>query len=203
MNLYHLISGKLPVNTYVLENNGRAVVIDGGIHAETALNLAKDKGFTVEYMLLTHTHFDHSICCKDMQKNGVKVGVCELEEDGLYESEVNLTDTFAFSYAFPNTKADFTFNGGDILNLCGIKIKVILTKGHSKGSCSFLVGDMLFSGDTLFFESIGRTDMFGGSAVDMKNSLKTLLALDENVSVYPGHGEETTIKHEKEFNLYI
>lgn len=200
MRLYSFVSGLLPVNTYVIENGGEAVVIDGGIHASSSLKLADENGFKIKYMILTHTHFDHATCAYDMQKNGVKVGVSKEEEDGLYDHEVNLTTKTPS--LFKCTRADFTYTGGDELDLCGIKIKVLATPGHSKGSCCFIINDMLFSGDTLFKEGVGRTDFYGGSAEELKKSLKTLFNLDKDYLVYTGHGESTSIFYERENNPF-
>lgn len=200
MDFYTFTSGKLPENAYILVNNGEAVVIDGGIHANLTFDMAEKYGFTVKYMLLTHTHFDHSTCAYDMQGKGVKVGVFYNEADGLYDHNVSLTSKVPS--LFKETHADFTFTDGEELNLCGIKINVLATPGHSKGSCCFIVNDMIFTGDTLFNGSVGRTDFYGGSAEEMKASLVKLFSIGKDYKVYPGHGETSSLFYERDNNPF-
>ena len=200
MDFYTFTSGKLPENTYILVNNGKAVVIDGGIHANLTFDMAEKYGFTVKYMLLTHTHFDHSTCAYDMQGKGVKVGVFYNEADGLYDHSVSLTSKVPS--LFKETRADFTFTDGEELDLCGIIINVLATPGHSKGSCCFIVNDMIFTGDTLFNGSVGRTDFYGGSAEEMKASLVKLFSIGKDYKVYPGHGETSSLFYERDNNPF-
>jgi glyoxylase-like metal-dependent hydrolase (beta-lactamase superfamily II) len=93
-------------------------------------------------------------------------------------------------------------NDGDVIDLGDIKLSVISTPGHTVGGVSYLCGDMLFSGDTLFYESFGRTDFYGGNAKQLKTSIDKLLELPDQTVVYSGHGEETTVSHEKKYNVY-
>ena len=203
MKVYHQVNGLFAVNTYYVVNeiDNTAVVIDGGVKAHKVLDFAREKGFTVTHMLLTHAHFDHSACSLELQKNGVKVGICEREKDGLKIPAFNLSEYF--NIPFHPTACDFTFSDGEVLSINGIDFKVIATPGHSSGSVCFLAENRLFSGDTLMFETVGRTDLFGSSAVDLSESLKKLKELPDEISVYPGHGDPTSIKHEKLYNPFM
>ena len=203
MKIYHQVNGYLAVNTYYLvnEDNNTAIVIDGGVKAENIIDFSTKKGFKVTHMLLTHGHFDHSACAKNMQSAGVLVGINEVEKDGLSNPKLTLSGLFNIPYQ--QTSPDFTFKNGEELNINGIKIKVILTAGHSIGSTCFLVDNYLFSGDTLMNETVGRCDFDGGSFSELNESLKKLLLLPDETVVYPGHGEQTTIMHEKLYNPYM
>ena len=103
----------------------------------------------------------------------------------------------------PAFSVDFTFQDGDELDLCGLKFTVLATPGHTPGGVCFLCGDSLFTGDTLFCESVGRTDFPGGSTAQLRESVKKLLALPGNLTVYPGHDEPTTLEHERMFNPFV
>ncbi|MBO5285962.1 MAG: MBL fold metallo-hydrolase [Clostridia bacterium] len=201
MKLFHTISGNFAVNTYYLVVGNDAIVIDGGVDGEEVLSYARTNGFTVKYMLLTHTHFDHATSAKYLQDNGVKIVVSALEADGLQDDDLNASNYFGLK--FEHLTPDITFNDGEVLDLLGLKIKCIITPGHSKGSSCFIVDNLLFSGDTLFNEGVGRFDLKGGSGRALLTSLKRLLALDFNYTVYPGHGEATSIEHEKIYNPYV
>lgn len=104
----------------------------------------------------------------------------------------------------PKKKADIIVKNGDTLDLDGHELKFIHTPGHNKGSMCILCGDTLFSGDTLFLMSVGRTDHYGGNQEKIIKSIKTrLFVLDENIRVYPGHGDSTTIGYEIENNMFV
>ena len=99
--------------------------------------------------------------------------------------------------------ADVTFEDGEILNVLGLQIKVIATPGHTDGSVTFEVGNMLFTGDTLFLQSVGRTDFKSGDRDALVSSVKRLYALDGDYNVYPGHDDFTTLEHERKYNGFV
>ena len=201
MKILQTVTGSLPVNTYYIVVDDNAILIDGGVDGKKVLDFAQKNNFTVKYMLLTHTHFDHATCAKTLQDNGVKIYVNALEEHGLQNDDINLSK--AVKVDFPHLYADATFNDGDVLDLLGIKIKCIHTPGHTKGSSCFLVDNDLFSGDTLFCECVGRIDLPTANGKEMILSLKKLMQLDDSIIVHPGHGEQTSIKHERIYNPYL
>lgn len=202
MKFYQKETGMLGVNTYFLVNEETldAVIIDGGENFNKIDLFAKEKGFTIKAELLTHAHFDHAGNAGAFQRSGVKIYISEIEKSKLSTNQ-NMNGNFGKNFDYINP--DFTFFDGDVLDICGIKIKVFLTPGHTDGSATFMVGDMLFTGDTLFFESIGRTDFPTGSYADIERSIKRLYALDGDFTVYPGHGDATTLNHERKFNSFI
>ncbi len=200
MKLYHLVTGAIAVNTYFLVNDeNQAIVIDAGETADVVLSFAKEKGFRIKYCLLTHGHYDHALSALDLQRQGVKVYISD-KDSYMLSSKDNMA--YAWGLEEKPTKPDACFKDGDVLSLLGFSVKVMETAGHTKGSCCFIVEDALFSGDTLFCESIGRTDLPSGNLSDMRASLKKLLALDVDYRVYTGHGEFTSISYEKRNNPY-
>ncbi len=201
MKLYHLCSGPLRVNTYFLiGDNNRAIVIDSGENYKKVKQVESEYGFKIEAVLLTHSHFDHAGNAKKLQDDGAKVYVSEKDAKKLLNDD-NLSKDFGRSFEY--LTADYTFSDGEELVVCGIKIKVIATPGHTDGSVCFLIENMLFTGDTLFLESVGRTDFKSGNRRDLVSSVKKLFALSGDYTVYPGHEEFTTLSHEREFNRMV
>lgn len=200
MKITKISVGDLQVNCYIVSKGNDAVVIDAGDQYEKIIKAANGKN--IKAVLLTHGHFDHTGAVKELQENGAKVYISKEEEYMLCDSYACLSAPFGFP--FNEITADFTFSDGDILDIAGISFKVILTPGHTSGSACFLVDDILFSGDTLFYHSVGRTDFPGGDFEVISKSIKEkLFNLPENTKVYAGHGEDTTIADEKQFNPFV
>ncbi|MBP5466150.1 MAG: MBL fold metallo-hydrolase [Clostridia bacterium] len=201
MRLYHLSSGPLRVNTYFLvdENSREAVCIDGGENYGLIKKTEREKGFTVKHLLLTHAHFDHAGNAAALQKDGATIYASEQEADKLKNGG---TLAGNFGRVFAPLTADVILKDGDILDLVGVKIEVILTAGHTDGSLTYKTGDMLFTGDTLFYESVGRTDFPTGDRNALIQSVQKLFALPNDYKVYPGHEEFTTLSHERKYNFF-
>lgn len=201
MKLYSLVNGPLRVNTYFLVNDsGDAIVIDSGENYNKVKQTEKDLNVKIKAVLLTHAHFDHAGNAKKLQDDGVKIYISSIDAPKL-KNELNLSSHFGRKFEFLD--ADVTFMDGDELDILGIKIKVLLTPGHTDGSATFIVDNMLFTGDTLFLESVGRTDFPTGNRRELRNSVKKLFDLSGDYSVYPGHEDFTTLDHEREFNTFV
>ena len=200
--LKHQKTGVLGVNTYFVINpkTNKAVVIDCGENYDAVRDFERENGFRITTVLLTHAHFDHSGCAKRLQDDGIKIGISLFDAPKL-QNDDNLS--LDFGKKFNYLKPDYTFIDGDTLNLENMRFKVVATPGHTDGSVCFLLGKMLFSGDTLFHGSIGRTDFKSGNFSDMKKSLKRLYDLDGDFDVYPGHEEFTTLDDERRDNPYM
>ena len=199
MQIYTVPAGMLRANSYIVTENGTdAVLIDCG--GAQPLAFARQKGLNIRSVLLTHGHFDHIAGCAELQAAGAQIG-CAAAEKSLLASPANLAAEMGVR--IPAFSVDFTFQDGDELDLCGLKFTVLATPGHTPGGGCFLCGDSLFTGDTLFCESVGRTDFPGGSASQLRESVKKLLALPGNLTVYPGHDEPTTLEHERMFNPFV
>ncbi len=200
MDIKTVVVGDLQVNCYIVSNGNDAIVIDPGDEYEKIKNALAGK--SVKAVLLTHGHFDHTGAVNEFKKDGVKVYISANEEYMLSDGYCCLAEPFGFP--FKPTAADATFDDGDVLELCGMQFKAILTPGHTTGSACFLCENVLFSGDTLFLQSIGRTDFPGGDFDVISKSIKEkIYTLPENILVYSGHGGVTTVKDEKLYNPFV
>ena len=151
-------------------------------------------------VLLTHGHLDHTAGCAALQRNtGVKI-YCGEGEDKFIFSEDNKS---IFGTGVPKFEIERTLKGGEELEICGLKIKVISTPGHTAGGVSYLIGNNLFTGDTLFQRGVGRCDFPGGDEKTLISSVKKLYALDGDYTVYCGHGFETTLGYERKNNPFV
>ncbi len=197
-----LTTGMLGVNTYFLinEQTKQAIIIDGGENYKKITDKANELGVKIVALLLTHSHFDHSGNAAQFQRDGVKVYISQRDNEKIQKNEPLFEK---YGKAFDSLTADYMFSDNEVLEIAGIKIKVLLTPGHTDGGACFIVDDMLFSGDTLFCQSIGRTDFPTGSFSEITKSIKRLYNLGVNYKVYPGHGEYTTIEQEKKYNPYV
>lgn len=177
----------------------RGFVIDPGGNYKRIIKETADRGITLSAQLLTHGHFDHCGASAQLQKDGVKVYIHSLDADKLH-SDGN--GAAFFGVPFDTLTADYTFNDGEELYIEGIEVKVLHTPGHTSGSVCFIIDGKIFSGDTLFYMSIGRTDMFDGDGQKMKQSIKKLFALEGDYEVFPGHSGKTTLEFERQNNIY-
>lgn len=201
MKMIRFAAGPVRANCYILYNGSDALVIDPGGNQMRILKEAEDLGVTIRYVLLTHGHFDHAGAAACLQRAGAEVYVHALDADKLY-TDGNLGADMGFD--FEKFHADKLLYDGDRLNLCGYDILVLHTPGHTAGSVCFVIEDCIFSGDTLFKGSIGRTDLGDGDLKALENSIRTkLYTLDGDYKLYPGHLGESTLRYEKNYNLFV
>lgn len=198
MKFFNFKTGYVSANTYIVynENTLKGFVIDPGGNYKRILKEANDRGITLEAQLLTHGHFDHCGASCKLQNGGVKVYIHYGDADKLH-TDGNCAKIFGLP--FENLTADYLLNDGDLLNIAGIEIKVMHTPGHTSGGVCYIIEDNLFSGDTLFYMSVGRTDFPDGSSAKLRQSLKKLFELKGDYKVYPGHNGETTLESERKF----
>lgn len=204
MKIYTLQLGPLGVNCYIVETApGRCIAIDIGGHSKRFLNFISEKGLTLRKIFLTHGHFDHIGGVEEVRNaTGAEVYIHADDAKMLTSTEYSLHNGMWGSPFVPVT--DYTAILGDSwLNDGDCEFKVLHTPGHSEGSVCYICNDVIFSGDTLFRCSIGRTDFPGSSAIDMKRSLRLLKNLDGNYRVLPGHNEESDLDWEKMYNPYL
>lgn len=194
-----IVSGAFYTNTYLLIDNKDAIIIDPTLDFKEYAREINEK-YNVLGVLLTHGHIDHVDGVRYFNSD---VYVTKEDEIMLKDSNLSLYSMTGQITPYKNTDINFiNIKDGDILNIGPFQIKVLLTKGHTSGSVCYLINNNLFSGDTMFKYSVGRTDFPTGSENELRKSIKKLLNLSNEVVVYPGHDDKTTIKDEKKYNIY-
>lgn len=199
------VVGAVQTNCYFVYNvnTSECIIIDPGAEAQSLYGYIEEKGLKPVAILLTHGHFDH-IGAVTMLRNkyGIKIYAARAERETLESPDINLSVQFGASMII---EADEWLEDGQEIELIGEKIRCLLTPGHTEGGmCFYFTGsDILFSGDTLFEQSVGRTDFPGGSMRQIVQSIRTkLFVLPDHTKVYPGHGMMTSIGNEKMLNPY-
>ena len=194
--------GHIAVNCYMISSDKAAIVIDPGFSATVVENFLLENADKEKIILLTHAHFDHIGGAADLRDvTDTDIAIGEKENFALSDTEYNLSDRF-HAHLEPFS-ADILLKDGEEFSVGDISVKIIFTPGHTVGGVSYLIDDVLFSGDTLFNLSIGRTDFPGGDLKVLKESLNKLFLLDGDTTVLSGHGEPTTIGFEKENNPFL
>lgn len=198
--------GILGTNCYlaVNEETKETVIIDPGACPKKLMSHIKEEGYKPAAILLTHGHFDHIMGIDGfLEEFSIPVYVHEDDRDAMNDARLNQSRTYTSGYTFSD--ADY-IKDGETLVLAGIAFEVIHTPGHTIGCCCYYVPseNVLFSGDTLFQNSVGRTDFENSSASDLVRSVRErLFVLPDETHVYPGHSGETMIGHEKMHNPYV
>lgn len=198
------VAGPVSANTYILKDDatGEVAVIDcGKCTSEIADTLT---GENVKYILLTHGHFDHINGVYELKRlfPEAKIAIHSLDAKCLSDDFQSMGRGFGF-VCDGKCDADILLYDGDTLPFGEGEIKVIHTPGHTQGGVTYVYKDMLFTGDTLFYRSVGRTDFPGGSFPVLHASVTRLFSLDGDYKVYPGHDKTTTLEIERKLNPYI
>ena len=194
------VAGFLENNMYLVldETSKKGVLVDATENLPEISEAAK--GYDIEYIFLTHGHFDHILGLNDLKKTLNAKSVINHNDLVISDNINEFTRMFNQPDSIP-PKYELYVKDGDEIRVGNLKFKVITTPGHTEGGVCYLIDDKLFSGDTLFRGSVGRTDLFGGDFKKLSDSIKNkLFKLDSKIKVYPGHGPETTIGYEKQYN---
>lgn len=205
MDVKFLLTGHLAVyaNCYGILTDKAVIVVDPGKYTAEIAQFLKNNADKTRLILLTHAHYDHIGGAAELRKEtGVKIAIGKNDEFALSDRNFNLSGKF--TPEIPAFNADYTIEDEETFTVGDITVNAFETPGHTAGSMCYLVNDCLFSGDTLFYETVGRVDLLGGNFSDMKESLDRMMWLfDDEVKVYSGHGEMTTIGHERKNNPYL
>ena len=204
MEIETIIVGPLQVNCYVVydEHSLDAVVIDPGDQPEKVLKLAKSKGLRISSIICTHGHFDHTGGIYTIrEKTGAKI-LLHIDELPVYTRAESQGAIWGFNIVQPPHPDQFV-KDGDEISAGSLMLRVIHTPGHSPGGICLATEGIVFTGDTVFAGSIGRTDFPGGSIEALKVSFKKILAFPPETILYPGHGNWTTVSDEWRQNFFV
>lgn len=206
LQIAHYMVGPVQTNCYFAINKEtkEALVIDPGEEAARLMQQIREQGLTVAAILLTHGHFDHAGAAEELSTLcNAPVYAHEAEKETLESEKLNACWMIGRKETY---RADLFVKDEQELDLAGFHIRVLFTPGHTRGGCCyyFPYENVVFSGDTLFQMSVGRTDLEGGSMSQIVRSIQEkLMPLPEQTVVYPGHGEATTIETERMYNPYL
>jgi glyoxylase-like metal-dependent hydrolase (beta-lactamase superfamily II) len=197
--------GPLPTNCYIACDtvSNTAVIIDPGAEAGRILTAFEETGCELLYILLTHAHADHFTAAKEIiEKTGAKLVVPEGDKELLNDPKNNCWEMVK-EVPFEPLKPDILLHDGETIKFGSIELRCMETPGHTAGSVCYLGADSMFSGDTVFKGSVGRTDLSTGDFSKMKFSVSRIKSLDGNMQILPGHGEFTSLSNERENNPYF
>lgn len=196
-------------NCYLVpDGQGRCAVIDPGAEPANILAVLRERGWIPAAILLTHGHFDHIGAVKALKKEFPQLKICLHAADMIF---VSLNNDAAFHVVYPNLRPhgvktgvycfrpDQLVSAGDVLTVGALSFSVLETPGHTAGSVCYACGNNLFTGDTLFYHDLGRTDLYSGSTEALRKSVRQLNGLEKNYIVYPGHDRTTTLDEERDF----
>lgn len=204
--LQKCILGMVSTNCYFLKNKttGELLIVDPAAEPEEIFQKVREMNGTPAGILLTHGHYDHILAAEAVREEySIKLYACRAEKSLLADSMANLS---AYSGGGCTLQADVWLEDLEVFEAAGFSIQMLHTPGHTVGSCCYYLKDegILFSGDTLFYGSVGRTDFPGGSTAQIVRSLHKLVDnLPQETEVYPGHDMSTTIGYEKRYNPFV
>ena len=204
MKILHLTVGMVATNCYIFydENTMEGAVIDPGDNAKSILKTIDDEKIKLQYVLLTHGHFDHILAVHDVvNATGAKL-VCNKDDLWLLNKDA-MGEFKPFVKNFKETPVNIEAEDGTEIKIGGLTAKYISTPGHTPGSSVIVVEDVMFTGDTLFRRECGRCDLEGGDFPTMLRSLKKLYNMQGDYKVLPGHDAFSTLQEEREYNRYM
>lgn len=207
MKIQNFVLGMVGTNCYLVvnEEEKQCILIDPAVYSGEIAEQIRREGLDLRAILLTHGHFDHIMGIDGFRKEFPEIPVYAHREEEALLKDASMNASLEFGRQYTFSGAAYT-EDGDVLDLAGMQFRVIHTPGHTIGGCCYYLQEekVLFSGDTLFRESIGRTDFPTGNGGQLMRSIREkLFALPEETAVYPGHMERTTIGDEKKYNPYF
>ena len=206
LKIGRMVIGSVQTNCYFVYREGTSDVIffDPADKGDYIYETLKDKGFNVKGILLTHAHFDHIWGCNKLRElSGAPIYAYEAEKVLCEDAVTNVSEQVGRPYT---VIPDRYLKDGEEITVADMTCRLIATPGHTVGSCCYYFEEdgLLIAGDTLFQESVGRTDLATGSMGELVRSIKDrLFTLPDDTKVYPGHGDSTTIGYEKQYNPFV
>lgn len=194
----------LAANCYIVydEDTMEACVIDPGAEAKRVMREVNEHGLKVTHILLTHGHFDHIGGAEELRAiTGAPISVHKHDQEMLMDPDKN--ESCNGNRTIVKFEADHLLDGSSVITVGELEFSVMPTPGHTKGCVCFKVGDVLFTGDTLFFMGIGRTDLYGGSEEQIIKSLKKIGKLSDTTLILPGHGQAGELGTIRRNNRYL
>jgi len=204
MKIEIIVVGPLQVNCFIVydEESLDAMVIDPGDDAGKIIRFIEDNKLLVSRIVCTHAHFDHIGAVRELKdKTGAPVLLNKGDVDIFLRAD-SQASLWGFQLEQP-AKPDIYLSNGDEIAIGKLRFKVLHTPGHSPGGICLYGEGVIFTGDTIFAGSVGRTDFPGGSMAELKRSFSWILSLPPETGIFPGHGPLTTVKNEKEFNFFV
>lgn len=204
MNIKKIVVGVYAVNCYIVYNEeNKGFIVDPGGSSEDIIKFLEDEKIIPEFIVLTHGHGDHIGAINDLKEiYNIPIYASEKEVELLADNVMNLSSSIPPYKPF-EFKADKLLKDEEILNFYGTDLKIIETPGHTVGSICIIMENVIFSGDTLFKSSVGRSDLPTGNPMDISASMKKLKNLDGDFRVLCGHGAETTLQVERDYNPFM
>ncbi len=209
MNIRTLVLGEYQTNSYVLtagDDTDKCLIIDTGLENSEMINYIKEMNLTPEALILTHGHADHIAGVPDIRENWPDISVVIHKDDAEMLTNATMNLSALTGMSFTTDPAEIILESAEKITFAGIEFDVLETPGHTPGGISLYCSEegVLFSGDTLFSESIGRSDFPGGNHNKLISSIKEqLMTLPGQTKVYPGHGDMTTVSQEKAHNPFL
>lgn len=204
MQINKMVLGSLATNCYIVCKDSTAIVVDPGADAERIYAKLSELGVTAQAVLLTHGHVDHIMAADSIRKKyGCRIYAGEKEKELLHDTEQNLTEMFTKPYTLD---ADCYVKDGQMLTIGDLVFQVLYTPGHTIGGVCYYVPEyqVVFCGDTIFQESVGRTDFPTGDSGALGKAVREkLYTLPDDTKLLPGHGVQTSVGHEKKYNPFV
>ena len=204
MKINVFVVGPVATNCYVLHEGAECIVIDPGAEPRQILKFIAENNLCVKYIVNTHGHPDHTGANAEIRKVFKDALICIHKDDAEMLTDKQVVLTFLFGTKHGSPPADVLLEEGHQVRAEGLCLKVLHTPGHTPGGISLTAVGIVFTGDTLFYDSIGRSDLPGGNEEVLVEAIrKKLFLLDDDMKVFPGHGPATTIGKEKRENIYV
>lgn len=204
MKINNIIVGPLQSNCYIVhdEKSLDALVIDPGDEAKKIFSVIEAKKLNVKYIVCTHAHFDHIGALAEIrEKTNAKI-VINKNDLEIYSMAKDQAAFWGYDIKQP-PEPDIFVTEGDELLIGSLAFSILSTPGHSPGGMCLYREGIIFTGDTVFAGSVGRTDFYGGSIEELKKSFVKIISLPPDTRIFPGHGDPSTVNEERELNFYV